>query len=693
MRGVLKFWAVAFVLVASFAQAQERSDASAIIEQRIEALAEQLDEENELDYTTLFDRFSRFLEKPLNLNAATYEELQDLLLLSDRQCLAITEHIADHGKLLSVYELQAVEGLDLATIRSIQPFVGVSAVSELGRLTWKELWEAGSHDLVFRYQRTIEDQAGFMNGDDDSETNDFEGDPARLFTRYRFRYKDHLSVGFTAEKDPGESFFSGSNPNGFDFYSGHLFYSDDTFIRNVALGDFQVQFGQGVTAWSGLGFGKSAYVMNVKRNGRGIRPYTSVDENRFLRGGAVTLGWKDWELTGFASVKNIDANILEPDSLDDPDLITISSFQLTGLHRTIGEIEDQDAIQERHYGGHLRYRTRNFSFGLTGIATRINADLTRNLFTYNQFEFNDDENLVVGVDYHYLRGNVNVFGEFSRSQSGGVALLQGALISLHHNLSASLLYRRYDRDYQNALGLPFGELSKPANESGIYAGLEWLLNRQWRFSTYVDQFRFPWLRYRVDAPSSGVDHLAQLTWKPSRKAEFYVRYRQRVRARNSTAEDIAIDQPVDEFREQIRLNAAYHVTPAVRFKTRMEWMHFELGDEGRDNGFLFAQDLIIKPLQSPISFAGRFALFDISSWDARIYAYENDVLYSWSIPPYFGRGARVYAMVKWRVYRKVDLWVRWSRWTYTDRDEVGSGLNAIDGNQRSEIKVQVRWRF
>ena len=145
---------------------------------------------------------------------------------------------------------------------------------------------------------------------------------------------------------PGEEFFQGQNANGFDFYSGHLHYHDQGLVRDVVLGDYQIQFGQGVTAWSGLGLGKSSYVMNVKRSGRGIRPYTSVDENRFMRGAAFTLGKGDWTATGFYSSKGIDANVVEPDSLSNPDQQQISSFQLSGLHRTADELFDADAIRE-----------------------------------------------------------------------------------------------------------------------------------------------------------------------------------------------------------------------------------------------------------------------------------------------------------------------------------------------------------
>lgn len=692
MRRCVKGLLILILLCPTLLWAQD-DEATLIIEQRIEAIAELLDEDVELDYTTLFDRFSDYLDRPLNLNGATEEELRDLLMLSDIQILNLLGHIAQYGKLNSIYELQAVEGFDVRTIRNIQPFVTVAPPSELEQLSLGKLLNDGTHDLVMRYQYTFEQADGFRNGSDADTTNDFLGDPGRVFLRYRYRYKDHLSVGFTAEKDPGEEFFQGQNANGFDFYSGHLHYHDQGLVRDVVVGDYQIQFGQGVTAWSGLGLGKSSYVMNVKRSGRGIRPYTSVDENRFMRGAAFTLGKGDWTATGFYSSKGIDANVVEPDSLSNPDQQQISSFQLTGLHRTAAELFDADAIRERHMGGNVRYHTRGFSVGVTGIYSDYDADVVRNLTIYNQFDFNANKNTVIGADYHYLRGSLNLFGEVARSASGGTALIQGALLALHPDLSASVVYRRYDRDYHNLLGLPFGELSRPANESGMYTALEWKISQQWRVAAYADQFRFPWLRFRVDAPSQGVDHFVQLNYKPSRKNEFYMRFRRRMRERNITGSETVIDTPGEELRQQVRLNASYYVAPSVRLKSRAEWVRAQVGEGDTEHGFLFYQDLIFKKMDWPVTLALRYALFDADSWDSRVYAFENDVLYSWSIPPYFGRGSRFYVMAKWRIYKKIDLWVRYSQWYYTDRNEIGSGLNAIEGNTRTELKVQLRWRF
>jgi len=45
--------------------------------------------------------------------------------------------------------------------------------------------------------------------------------------------------------------------------------------------------------------------------------------------------------------------------------------------------------------------------------------------------------------------------------------------------------------------------------------------------------------------------------------------------------------------------------------------------------------LIFKPLSFPVSFSTRLACFDTESYNARIYANENDILYAYSFPVYY----------------------------------------------------------
>ncbi|HKB45305.1 MAG TPA: hypothetical protein VKC90_12980, partial [Chitinophagaceae bacterium] len=74
-------------------------------------------------------------------------------------------------------------------------------------------------------------------------------------------------------------------------------------------------------------------------------------------------------------------------------------------------------------------------------------------------------------------------------------------------------------------------------------------------------------------------------------------------------------------------------------------------------------------------------------------AYENDVLYSYSIPAFFDKGFRYYFTLNYDLNKKLSLWLRWAQTIYRDKKTIGSGLDEIQGNHRSEIKLQVRRLF
>ena len=376
---------------AAVAFSQEPANISRdLIEQRIEAIAETLNDESDIDLTALFDILNDYMQRPLNLNKATIDELATMQLLSDVQVNALKQHIQRTGPLLSIYELQVINGFDIATIQLIRPFIRIGGQEERSRPTLKQIVDNGTSEFVVRSRSDIEERAGFsyrnnlfgqeyLDGKTALDFNDTQvvdslrehgkvylGSPYLFYTRYRFKYRNNLSFGITAEKDPGEEFFRGSQKNGFDFYSSHLFLRDIGPLKTLVLGDYLAQFGQGLTFWSGLGFGsKSAYTMNIKKNARGLLPYVSVNENQFLRGVAASYQFNKLELTAFYSRKRLDANIsTSMNDLAQGDL-SISSFTQDGLHRRPIELNKKDAIDERIIGGHVTYEHKALNLGVT----------------------------------------------------------------------------------------------------------------------------------------------------------------------------------------------------------------------------------------------------------------------------------------------------------------------------------------
>lgn len=724
MRRVLV--SVAVISIAFTLNAQVDNVPRDVIEQRIEAAAEQVGGDADVDLTGLFQVLLDHYNDPIDLNNATAQDLSSLMLLNDVQISSLLQHVARNGKLQNIYELQTINGWDVNTINLVRPFVNVRENPLGSTASLKEMLSQGGHEVTLRSTMNVEERKGFMDrknffgkdyydpdGDplpnfsdghveDSLRTNSkvYLGSPYRIYTRYRFRYRQNVSFGFTAEKDEGEEFFKGSQPDGYDFYSAHLFVRNVGRLKALAIGDYSAQFGQGLTFWNGLAFAsKSSYSLNVKRNGVGLAPYTSVNENLYMRGAAATFALaKKWEVTGFFSTKKIDGNVTSIGSGTDTlgtniEDLAFSSFQEDGFHRTTNEVEKRNSIGEQIVGGHLRYRTSTFSIGATAAHVAYDATLQRTTSPYNQYDFQGSENTTAGVDWNLLYRNFTWFGEVVQSANGGMAMNTGLLIALDKRVSMSLLFRDYGRDYHGLYSVAFAEGTNPWNERGVFTGIEIRPNRKWQMNAYVDRFNFPWLRYLTDAPSSGFDWLAQVNWRPSKKVEIYARVRHQDKAKN-TADDIdGIDPLVRAEQTNYRVNVSCKVSNSVSLRSRVETVDYQRGSAPLQHGFLLYQDIVHRPMKSPVELTARFALFESGAYDARVYAYENDLLGVFSIPAYYGRGVRWYAMARITPLRRVDVWLRYGAWIYRDVDVISSGLQEVAGNVRSDLKLQVRWTF
>lgn len=685
------------ILFATRVCGQELDDEkSRIIENRVDFLLD-INEGGEADFTTLFEQLEFYFDHPINLNNAKEIDLKDLGLLNDIQINSLLKHIEDHGKLITFEELQSIKGFDLESIQLIQPFTEVKGDIDQVRISVNNMLSEGSAQLFLRYSRILEEQEGFSSiSKEELEENPnrrYLGSQDRIYSRFRFNYSNRLSFGVTAEKDPGEEFFQGSQKNGFDFYSAHFFAQDFGKVKQLALGDFQAQFGQGLTFWSGLAFGRSPDIFTLKRNAQGLRQYTSVQEDLFLRGGGITLSHHNLELTVFYSNTKVDANIQEAanDTIDEP--FTVTSLSEDGFHRTEGELEDKNVVNNEFIGGHLAFKKRNISLGLTAVHNEIGAKFTPRKQTYNKFSLLDNQNTNMGFDYSYLVGNVNLFGEISQSADGGIAFTNGALAVLDPRLSVAIQHRRFEKDFKPIQSNAIGESSTNTNEEGFFIGINSRLSEDFTLSAFADRFVFNWLRFQTDAPSHGHRITTQLTYKPSRSLQAYFRFRQRKRGRNNPIESEGIDETTDETLSNYRLHFAYQVNKSIQLKSRIEVNQYQIGESPKEGGFLIYQDINYKQLSFPLSFSIRYAIFDTDSYNSRIYAYESDVLYAFSIPAYNGRGTRFYITTKYHISRGIDVWLRYAKTYYTDRTSIGSGKDEIQGNSRSEIKAQLRLKF
>ncbi len=642
-------------------------------QQQLENLAEL--SENEVEDDVLLQELTSFKERPLNLNQAEAEDLHVFPFLTALQIRNFLTYRNAMGHFISIYELQGVPGWDVYTIRKLLPFVTIHQPVSFSKNIWPR-FKDGMHFMLIRSSRILEKARGY----DTSLNNHYLGSRNYLLLRYQYKHSNSLQYGFTAEKDAGE--------RGLDFYSLHLFARNLGKIKAIALGDFSVNLGQGLVQWQSLAFMKGSEVVSIKRQAPVLKPYTSVGEFYFNRGAGLTIQKGNAEVTLFGSVRRLDANIVH----DTSGRGAVSSFISSGLHRTTSEIMDKGSVGQNSLGGNLSWKRKTFHIGFNAVYHSFSKPVEKRNEPYNLYALRGSTALNMSTDYSFTYKNVHFFGEAAADQNCNKAFLNGILASLDTKVDLSVVHRYYDKNYVTLYGRAFSESTMPTNETGLYIGLRIRPNETLTINAYSDVYQFAWLKYRTDAPSSGRDFFVQLTYQPNKQMELYARYRNERKSINNTGPNTVMNEVENRLRQQCRVHFSYMLIPQLTWQNRMEMVWYDKGGANEEEGFLFFTGLHYKPTRR-LSANSRLLFFETTGFNSRIYAYENDVSYSFATPFYYGKGFRYNVNLNYDVSKKLSFWFKAARTIYQDQDSNGTGMAEILGNKRTEIRLQAVLRL
>lgn len=673
----------------SLAQRFDRNNID--IQEFIEDLYQVPDEDINYDdqYETLYQLFAN----PINLNETSKNELNSLYHLNISQINSLMNYLEQNGPMLSIYELQVIEGFDQTTINNLLPFVDVRSpgdASTRGNLIRRITTEKNNY-LILRTERVLESQEGYLRDD----SSRYLGSPHKIYGRFRSSHSKDFSIGLTFEKDAGEqiAFDRESKRFGFDYYSFHLFLEDKGAFKKIAIGDYQMQFGQGLVLGAGFNPGKGAEtITTVRRGNAGLRPYTSALETSFMRGAAFTYAIRNIEITPFYSSLKQDGIVRSGDFSGVYEEY-ITGIQDVGMHRTYSELASRKDISEESKGLNITYndlKNRNLQFGTTFIHNSFSVPILKTPNNYNQFEFKGNENFNMSLFANYNWQNFLLFAEMARSKSGGTALVGGFLGSLSPIVSMSFLYRNYSKDYHSFYGNSFGEGSRNINETGLYWGIKLTPSKRTSFAAYYDRFKFPWLRFGVDSPSQGYEYLLRAEYEPSRKIKLYAQVREQSKEVSISTEGGNLNRLESGVKRNYIGNLDFTANDILILKSRVQFSTYNL-DQDQTKGIAVVQDLNIKINKFTIS--TRFAIFDTEDFENRQYVFEKDLLYVFSVQAYANQGSRNYVMLQYKPTRKLTLWARYGRFDYRNQDNVGSGLNESQGGVRSDVKFQMRYKF
>lgn len=658
---------------------------------------EQMAEEGEVSAEAIDNIFEDLLymeSNPINLNSVTRDELERIPLLSLNEAESIYQFLKKNRPVMTLYELRNIPNLDYATIQLILPFFYVGdwereLKTEKSNLEQAaEILKNGRNEAEFRFDKTLTPRAGYGQFSDSIleryPNRKYCGEDFYTSLRYSFRYRNSIEAGLTAEKDAGEPFLKSDYPKGFDHYGVHLTIRDIGRLKVFALGDYRLAFGQGLILNNDFVGSKSWSTANVARRTLEPKRHYSTAESGYFKGAAATFGVGKFSITPFYSNKKIDANL--SDSGD------ITSFKTDGLHRTVLEIEKKKNSREEVAGANINYRRDRFQAGVSGVYHRYNRLYNPTPQDYNLYYLRDRSNINLSLDYSYQLPGFIFAGETAIAKNGSVATLNSAQYRLSDNLSLSLLYRHYPVSYNALHGQAFSEGSRVQNESGLFIGTGFNPLRKISVDTYIDLIYFPWIKFAVDKPSKALDYYALCNYTLSRRTFFELRYRLKIKEKNISLSDKNISSVLPYSTNKLRLRYSHETENGWRFRTTADMALYSEKHSDSEKGFMLSQNINWRG-NTPFTGNLYFAWFDAATYDVRLYSYEPNLLSTFYMPSFYGKGVRLTLSAKYKITANLTISIKAGHTYYTNRDTIGSGRELIIGSSRTDLFSHIKWKF
>ncbi len=211
-------------------------------------------------------------------------------------------------------------------------------------------------------------------------------------------------------------------------------------------------------------------------------------------------------------------------------------------------------------------------------------------------------------------------------------------------------------------------------------------------NSYLDLAHHPWMRLGVDEPSSTIDYYLLTSWEISRRTSLDLRYKYKRKEKSFSLPDESAKPLLPYTTQKIRLRWMQSLQGGWELRATADMALYKEQPFPVEKGIMLSQS---------ISYRGRgrltgdafIAFFDAESYDARLYSYERNLLSSFYMPSFYGKGMRLALSGKYSVSPSLTLSFKAAHTRYRDRDTIGSGTELINGNSRTDIWCYLRWKI
>ncbi len=640
------------LLIQTASPPADTTETAAVIETALDMLENDLE-----DSASLQETLEQAVRQKVRLETASAEALRSIPGISERTVQRLLAW-RDAGGDLSGPESLLRAGLDERTVGMLLPFVAFGRPEPRRRPRIRM-------NLVQRWQRRLDLGKGYR---EDSPSG-YLGSPDAMQWRIGIRLGEHIAAGVTLDKDAGEPvrWRPDARQFGADFASFYLTVDQRGPFERIAAGKYAVQAGEGLAAGQGSG-GLSS--LRVSSPDRILRPHASSREYSYFSGVAIqSKPLYGVSLTGFVSQLSLDARV---------DTSLNAWYPIyTGYHRTQTEYERRRQARERVAGGVAVVRRGSVYGGVLALHTLQTLNVSRNTHVRSVFGGWARSRWESSFEWIPEQGH--------RSVTVSLAPIENASVHIRTRRTRETGPR--DLRPHTRIGV------NSRGESYDYA--EWLAETRFRpFPSWTATLQVRDRKRPLDPLPRARSRLVAgiVEYRRWRWLTLHVRARTQTFDAASQCRDGRLLLPclAAEQRQSLRIQVEYRHSPALRSRTRLEIVRAEA--EKKAEGILLYQDFRWKPwrfMQLDI----RYALFDATDASARVYMFENDVLYGFGVPSFNGRGQRWYALSRMQISRRLMLQWKLGVTRYEDVRSTGSGRDETPGNRIRETKVLIQWRF
>ena len=431
---------------------------------------------------------------------------------------------------------------------------------------------------------------------------DFEGDPMYGKLRYRFNYQNRVQAGVTAMMAAGDGRLAMGDR--WD-YGGYIQLKDIGPMKTIVAGNYQASFGYGLVVGSPFKRGKSAYIQSTATTDDGLKKFSSVgDSYNYFHGVGATARVKWADLSAFYSLR-----------------------------------KGKEDAWNHVVGANATARWKKLKVGVTGVETfEVKCTPKIGRFFGDPAGERREARGAMGANVRYNWGKVDVWGEVaaSHTEQWGWGTIMGVRVNPISDFNLLAIYRYYSPEYENIYANALSSKTRVYNEHGGYLGVEYNRLRNWQLSLFGDVWK------------EGYETMAQADFVSPKDYKMHMRLR--AKRKNE----------IDTY--SARWNSVWNLGQ-WKLKTQVD-ANMVYAKEKWNYGISVFQDVEYRFVEVPIVLQFRAQAFDARQWNNRVYMYENDVLYAYSIPFVYGLGGRFWLNARYKINDTLAVYLRVSETVY-----------------------------